>query len=155
MERKHLTKSRLQKLAVYSTLLITNFLYPYTDRLLEIADWHIQYNRRVQLVEQVRSYKLNCSTNNNNNFIPWCSLPYNIPVLSNNGNRIILYRDNSYGPKLTVEFVLYNGYIDQPATMLVYSDNPLKIAELENRIIYDSDNNWKIENNWYRTRGGF
>jgi len=150
-ERKHISKSRIQKLTVYSLLLVISFLFPYTNTLIEKADWHLQYTKRKAIVEQVRNYKL--TPNTENKYYPWCKLPFIVPVVSNDGNEIIIRRENSLYPKISVGFIIYTGFLDHPSTMLVYSDDPFTLKDLEERIKNDPRENWKIEKNWYRTQG--
>ncbi|MXN92030.1 hypothetical protein GR160_12415 [Flavobacterium sp. Sd200] len=152
-ERKQLTRSRIEKVTVYNILLIVNCLYPYTYRMTEKVDWYLQYNKRMEVVEQVRNFKL--SPNTENKYYPWCKLPYNIPVVSNDGNKIVISRENSLYPKVTVGFIIYTGAIDIPSTMLIYSDDPAKLINLEKRAKSDPDQHWKIEENWYRSREFF
>jgi hypothetical protein len=152
-ERKHLTQLRIQKLTVYGILLIINCLYPYTNTLIEKADWHLSYNKRIAIIEQVHNFELRPRTDNN--YFPKCKLPYKLPVVSNNGNEIIIKRKSSHDPKITVEFIIYQGFIDEPSTMLIYSDDPVKLQELQKRIKVQPDENWKLEENWYRIRGEF
>lgn len=90
IERKRVTKLRLYKLTLFLALFFLTFYGRYVDRLIEKVDWRIFYNKRVEIVEQVKKNELNPNVDWNG----WvCELPFEFPVISHGGNDIGILRN--------------------------------------------------------------
>lgn len=147
-EYKAITRLRGVKVVVFSTLLFFTFKHQLINQLIEKADWIIFYNRRTEIVNQVKEKELNPNVSWNN----WvCELPYEFPVVSNGGNDIGISRSKN-GNAVTVHFWIFRNFFNASSTFFIYTNNPETIKALEERIANDPKNNWKLENNWYRTR---
>jgi hypothetical protein len=142
-----LTKLRIAKVLVFSILFYLTFNQSPVNRLIEKADWSILYDRRSDIIEKVKRHELNPNGSFNNGV---CKLPYEFPVVSNGGNDIIIGRKMD-SEKLTVTFWVFRNFFEAPSTCFVYTTDEMKIDEFEKLISRDPDNNWKIEENWYRT----
>jgi hypothetical protein len=74
----------------------------HVKNIIEKADWHIFYQKRVETVEKVQKKELNPNVGWNN----WiCELPFEFPVISNGGNDIGISRNDST-QTITVELFL-------------------------------------------------
>ncbi len=139
---------RVQKTLLFITLLLLTF-YNMPGKLIEKADWAILFNRRMQIVAQVRSGELKPNVSWNG----WvCELPYEFPVVSNGGNDIGIAR-NATGDTVTVSFWVFRNFFDAPSTYFVYTTDTAEIRHIENKIREEPDHNWKLRDNWYRTMG--
>ena len=148
--REKVKRYRIEELIVYSIILPLTFFHQFTASIIEKMDWHLQYNKRCLIVEQVKNYTLNPNVSWNGSL---CELQYIFPVLSNDGNLLIIERENSTQPNVTVEFFIYRDLLDHPPTKIVYTNDLIQITELEQRINLRPKDNWKLEDNWYRTVG--
>lgn len=117
--------------------------------LIEKADWTLFYNKRVDIVEQVKSGNLNCKGSRGSAV---CELPFEFPILSNGGNDIVIYR-NQTNNSVTVTFFVFRNFFEAPSTHIVYSNDIGQIAQLEQMVSHNPEQNWKIKDNWYRTFG--
>ena len=146
-ERNSITKLRIQNVIVFSVLFFLTFSRLLVNGLIEKADWAIFYNNRTEIVKQVERKELNPNVSWND----WvCELPFEFPVVSNGGNDIGIYR-NENNKTVTVTFWVYRNFFSAPSTCFVYTNDDKEKKELEEIIIEDPKNNWKIEDNWYRT----
>ncbi len=148
-EWKSLAKLRIIKFLVFSILFYLTFNQSPFNRLIEKADWSIQYKRRMAIVDKVKSGELNPNGNHNNGL---CKLPYEFPVVSHGGNDILIGK-SSDSEELIVKFWIFRNFFEAPSIYFVYTTNEKKINELEERVARDPKNNWRIEENWYRTFG--
>ena len=101
------------------------------------------------IVDKVKSGELNPNGNHNNGL---CKLPYEFPVVSHGGNDILIGK-SSDSEELIVKFWIFRNFFEAPSIYFVYTTNEKKINELEERVARDPKNNWRIEENWYRTFG--
>jgi hypothetical protein len=148
-ERKQITKLRLYKLILFLALFFLTFYGRYVDRLIEKVDWRIFYNKRIEIVEQVKSYDLNPNVDWNG----WvCELPFEFPVISHGGNDIGIIR-NEEKNTTTVTFWVFRNFFSAPSTRLIYTNDSTKIESINKLIKRHPKDNWKIEENWYRTYG--
>lgn len=146
-ERKNLSKQRIISALTISILFVLTFYRQPVNRLIEKADWYVFYSKRSSVVDLVKEGKLTPNVSWNN----WvCELPYEFPVISNGGNDIGISRNNSTG-KATVTFWVFRNFFSSPSTHFVYTDDPDEINEIENLIKNNPEDNWKIDDNWYRT----
>jgi hypothetical protein len=147
-ERHNLSGIRVQKTIVFSTLFVLTF-FNVSDKIIERVDWSIFFNRRKQIVEQVRNKKLNPN-------VPWrsplCKLPYQFPVISNGGNYIEIDENRNDG--FTVKFYIYSNYMEAPSTYFIYTNDPEEVKSIEERIKKYPLDNWKICENWFRVEAG-
>jgi hypothetical protein len=148
-ERKRITKLRLYKLTLFLALFFLTFYGRYVDRLLEKVDWRFFYNKRTEIVEQVKSNDLNPNVDWNG----WvCELPFEFPVISHGGNDIGIIR-NEEKNTTTVTFWIFRNFFSAPSTRLIYTNDSTKIESINKLIKRHPKDNWKIEENWYRTYG--
>ena len=120
-----------------------------THQFIEKADWTLFYNKRIDIVEQIKTGKLECQGNQG---YALCELPFEFPILSNGGNDIIIYR-NQTNSSVTVTFFVFRNFFEAPSIHLVYSNDIGQIGQLEQMVLHNPKNNWKIKDNWYRTSG--
>lgn len=152
-------KNRKVSLLVYQGLLklsITLILFLFTfyglnyipQLIIEKIDWVVLCNERKNIIEQVKKNQLKPNVSYND-FM--CELPFEFPIVSNGGNDIAIYHneENEY----TIEFYVFRNFFEAPSTKIIYSENPENINYYEDKIKHDSNNNWKIKNNWYRIYG--
>lgn len=147
VERKKRTKLRLYKVTLFLVLFFLTFYGRYVDRVIEKVDWKIFYNKRKAIVEQVKNNELNPNVEWNG----WvCELPYEFPVISHGGNDIGIFR-KADEKSTTVTFWVFRNFFSAPSTHLIYTNDSTEIARIEKLIERHPKDNWKIENNWYRT----
>lgn len=148
-ERKSLTQLRILKVIIFSVLFYLTYQSWIVHGLIEKADLKVFYNKRMDIVQQVKSGKLNPNVSWNN----WvCELPFEFPVISNGGNDIGIYRNKSNN-SVTVTFWVFRNFFEAPSTTFVYTSDSKEIKELNQKITNDPKQNWKIQDNWYRTFG--
>ncbi len=148
-ERKRITKLRLYKLTLFLALFFLTLYGRYIDRLIEKVDWRIFYNKRTEIVEQVKSNDLNPNVDWNG----WvCELSFEFPVISHGGNDIGIIR-NEEKNTITVTFWVFRNFFSAPSTRLIYTNDSTKIESINKLIKRHPKDNWKIEENWYRTYG--
>lgn len=117
--------------------------------MIEKVDWKILYSKRTEIVKQVRNNELNPNVDWNG----WvCELPFEFPVISHGGNDIGIFR-NEEKNTTTVTFWVFRNFFSAPATHLIYTNDSSEIAKIDKLIKQQPQNNWKIEDNWYRTHG--
>ncbi|MDP2160198.1 MAG: hypothetical protein Q8K02_06930 [Flavobacterium sp.] len=146
-ERKNLTRQRIISVSVILTLFLLTFFRQPVNQIIEKADWHIFYNKRTDVVEQVKSGELKPNVSWNG----WvCELPYEFPVISNGGNDIGISKNDSTN-EVTVTFWVFRNFFSAPSTHFVYTNRPEDIKHYNELIERNPDENWKIEENWYRT----
>jgi hypothetical protein len=118
--------------------------------IIEKTDWNLLFTKRKQIVEQVKSNKLKPNVSWNN----WvCELPFEFPVVSNGGNDIGIKKDTTTG-KYTIRFWVFRNFFDNPSTYFIYTENKDDLKEFEEKIRNNPEENWKLEENWYRIYGG-
>jgi hypothetical protein len=150
-ERKKPNKLEVQKLIVFSLLFFLTFFDFFTHGIIEKIDWMILYNKRIDIIEKVKNNELNPNVSWNDRL---CQLQFEFPVVSNGGNDIIIKRNNNIGT-CTVVFWVYRNFFSSPSTHFIYTNDPEEINRIENKIKHRPSDNWKIEENWYRTFGYF
>ena len=107
------------------------------------------YSKRMDVIQEVKNGKLNPNVSWNN----WvCELPFEFPIVSNGCNDIGIYR-NKINSSVTVIFWVYRNFFTAPSTKFVYSNDREQIKELDHQVLHDPKNNWRINDNWYRTFG--
>lgn len=143
--KNNFTKPRAQTAFVFIILFLLTF-FRWTDSFIEKADWYIFFNKRIDIVEQVKQKKLNPTASWNGRL---CQLPFKFPIISNSGNDIIIERD-SVENFLSVKFFISRGMFDGNSHMFIYSNNPEEIKRMENLSKRNPKKNWKIKDNWYR-----
>lgn len=146
-ERKNLTRQRVISVFVILTLFLLTFFRQPVNQLIEKADWHIFYNKRTEVIEQV----MNGELKPNESWNGWVyELPYEFPVISNGGNDIGISQNDSTN-EVTVTFWVFRNFFSSPSTHFVYTNRPEDIKYYNELIKRNPDYNWKIEENWYRT----
>ncbi len=127
-------------------LLLLTYWRP-QNRMTEKIDWYIFYNRRSEIVRQVKNDELKPNVSWNG----WiCELPYEFPVVSNGGNDIGISKNDSTD-NVTVTFWVFRNFFSAPSTHFIYTNDPEKIKQIDGLIARNPGDNWKIEENWYRT----
>ena len=146
-ERKNLTRQRIISVSVILTLFLLTFYRQPINQIIEKVDWHIFYNKRTEVVEQVKNGELKPNVSWNG----WvCELPYEFPVISNGGNDIGISKNDSTN-EVTVTFWVFRNFFSAPSTHFVYTNRPEDIQYYNDLIERSPNENWKIEDNWYRT----
>lgn len=148
-ENKKTTSIRVIKLMVFSILFFLTFNRFMTNQVIENIDWELMKDRRTKIVNQVKKGELKPNVNHNNMV---CKLPFEFPVVSNGGNDILISK-NVDTNTMSVSFWIFRNFFSSPSTYFTYSDDLRMIQEIEDEILKDPQNNWKIEENWYRTYG--
>lgn len=146
-ERKNLSRQRVfSALTICSLFLLTFYRQP-VNSLIEKADWYIFYSKRCSVVDLVKQDKLTPNVSWNN----WvCELPYEFPVISNGGNDIGISKNDSTG-KVSVTFWVFRNFFSAPSTHFVYTDDPEELKYLDDLVKSNPTDNWRINENWYRT----
>jgi|SRR5690554_142645 len=134
---------------VFILFISTFFRFNYLpQRIIEKVDWLVLYNQRIKVIKKVKNNELKPNVSWNG-FI--CELPFEFPIVSNGGNDIgIFYNEEK---QYTVEFYVLRNFSEAPSIKIIYSENPDNIQYFESKIREDSNNNWKIKDNWYRIYG--
>ena len=146
-ERKNLTRQRIASVLVISTLFLLTFFRQPVNQIIENADWYIFYKKRTEVVEQVKNGELKPNVSWNG----WvCELPYEFPVISNGGNDIGISKNDSTN-EVTVTFWVFRNFFSAPSIHFVYTNRPEDIKYYNELIERNPDENWIIEENWYRT----
>lgn len=116
--------------------------------IIEKIDWVILYNKRKNIVDEVKNDKLKPNVSYSH---VMCELPYEFPIVSNGGNDIAIYYNDK--KEYTILFFVFRNFFEAPSTKIIYSENIENINYYETKINRDPANNWKIKNNWYRIYG--
>ncbi|WOD43994.1 hypothetical protein [Hwangdonia lutea] len=146
-ERKNLSRQRIASVLVISSLFLLTFFRQPVNQIIEKADWYIFFNKRTEVVEQVKNGELEPNVSWNG----WvCELPYEFPVISNGGNDIGISKNDSTN-EVTVTFWVFRNFFSSPSTHFVYTNRPEDIKHYNELSERHPDDNWKIEENWYRT----
>lgn len=145
-ERNNLSKQRIISTLTIFVLFIFTFYRKPVNRLIEQADWRMFYSKRIGVINLIKEGKLTPNEGWNN----WTyELPYEFPIISNNGNEIEITRNDST-KNMTVTFWIFRNYFNAPSTYFVYTDDQIEISKIEDIIKNNPEDNWKITNNWYR-----
>jgi len=147
-ERKYITKLRIVKLIVFSTLFFLTLFKDIPNQFIEMLDWQMFKDRRIKIVEQVKNGKLQ----SNQKYGGICELSFEFPVVSNGGNDIWITH-NKLESQLTVRFWIFRNFFEAPSTYFIYTNDLNKMNIFEKKIITNPKENWKIESNWYRIKG--
>jgi hypothetical protein len=146
-ERKNLSRQRISSVLVILTLFLLTFFRQPVNQIIEKSDWYIFYNKRTEVVEQVKNGELKPNVSWNR----WvCELPYEFPVISNGGNDIGISKNDSTN-EVTVTFWVFRNFFSAPSTHFVYTNRTEDINYYDELIERNPDENWKIKENWYRT----
>ena len=147
-ERNAISKLRPQKVVIFIVLFFLTFFHS-TDKIIEKVDWVIFFNKRTDIVCQIKKGKLNPNVSWNG----WiCQLPFKFPVISNGGNDIGIDRYKEKGT-ITVTFWIFRNYFEAPSTQFIYTDDSEETKFIQEKIKKYPSDNWKIKENWFRTTG--
>lgn len=146
-ERKTITKLRIVKVTVFAALFYFTFNAPIIHNQIEKIDWKIFYNKRMEIVEQVKQKELRSNTEYNDQLI---KLPFDFPVISNGGNEIIVSQ-NEENDSITVTFYIFRNFFDATSFYFIYTNDDTKKKKLDELVNREPKFNWKIDDNWYRT----
>lgn len=148
-DRKRLTRNRWLSFASFLILFYLTINSWIVHEMIEKIDWHLFYQKRMEIVKQVKSGHLNPNVSWNS----WvCELPYEFPIVSNGGNDIGISR-NKETNSVTVTFWVYRNFFDAPSTTFVFTDDKDEIAAFDERVAVKPENNWKLRDGWYRLFG--
>ncbi len=149
IERKNLSRLRILKFSIFIGLLILTFYQSSVNKVIEKIDWKLFYNRRVEIVEKIKNKEINSNTEK-----PYWKykLPYTFPVISNGGNEIIINRKNRLNTT-TVQFWIFRNFFEAPSTQFIFTNDSSVMETIRKKMIRMPSENWKIEENWYRTYG--
>jgi len=142
---KDFSTFRVQKIVAFTILFLLTFFW-WANSFVEKMDWYIFYNKRTEIVEQVKNKQLKPNASWNNQL---CKLPFEFPIVSNAGNDIIIMKDSVDG-SLTVKFFILRAMFDDFSDYFVYSNNRKEIELMERLSKNDPKRNWKLKDNWYR-----
>lgn len=140
-ERKSITKMRIVKTFTFSLLFILGWTF---DEFIEKIDFYLLYNKRMEIVNQIKENKLTPNVSWNDEV---CQLPYKFPIVSHGGNDIVI-RKNEDNKTLTVTFFVFRRF--NHSTKIIYTTRSKDIKYYEAVVLDNPQDNWKIENNWYR-----
>jgi hypothetical protein len=119
-----------------------------TNLAIEKVDWVMLENKREEIVKQVKDKKLNPNVT----WSDWvCELDFEFPVVSNGGNDIGINRNEN--GNTTVCFWVFRNFFDSPSTHFIFTDDPIEMRAIEEKIKKNPSENWKVKENWYRTHG--
>lgn len=106
-------------------------------------------NKRTLIVKDVNNGKLRPNVKWNK----WvCELPYELPIVSNGGNDIGIFK-NKQTNSVTVQFWIFRNFFDSPSTYIIYTEDQERKKYYEKKINEEPEYNWKIEEKWYRILG--
>lgn len=141
-------KKRIFKFLFALTILFLTIFDFIPRNLIERFDWILLYNKRMEIVEDIKLGKIKTNVYQNN---PLYRLPYKYPIVSNSGNEIVIEKDNKNF--YTVEFFITRPAFISPATRFVFTESEDVSSEFEKKIKEDPTQNKKLEKNWYRISG--
>ena len=119
------------------------------NTIIEKIDWNILFQKRKEIVEQVKNGELKPNVSWNN----WvCEIPFEFPIVSNGGNDIGIRKNITTG-KYTIHFWIFRNFFDNPSTYFVYTENEEDLKLFEEKIKKNPNKNWKLDKNWYRIYG--
>jgi len=148
-ERENLTKFRIVKSIVFGLIFVLTFFRHIPNEVIEKVDWTLLKGKRTEIVAKIKSGELIANGKNNNGI---CELPFEFPIVSNGGNDVWIIR-NKENDKLTVRFFVFRNFFDSPSTKFVFTEDEKTIEAFEKRIKEKPENNWKLDDNWYRIYG--
>jgi len=150
-ERKQLTRQRVYSLVIILGLFLMTLYRDIPNRIIEKVDWLTFLNKRIEIVEQVKNNELKPNVDWNG----WvCELPFEFPIVSNGGNDIGIFK-NQTDSSLTIKFWVFRNFFDNPSTYFIYTDDNQNLERLEKKINQLPKQNWKIRENWYRIYGEY
>ena len=150
-ERKNLAKFRILKVVVFVLLFFLTFQRQIPNGIIEKTDWNILKNKRAEIVEQIKRNEIKGKGTSGNGIF---ELPFEFPVVSNGGNDVWVFK-NKENESVTIQFWVFRNFFDSPSTYFVYSNDKKRISDLEQKIKENPENNWKLDENWYRIYGGY
>ena len=116
-----------------------------------MSTWLTFLNKRIEIVEQVKNNELKPNVYWNG----WvCELPFEFPIVSNGGNDIGIFK-NQTDSSLTIKFWVFRNFFDNPSTYFIYTDDNQNLERLKKKINQLPKQNWKIRENWYRIYGEY
>lgn len=108
-------------------------------------DWTLLKNKRIEIIEDVKSGKL--QPNRNHNSVS-CKLPFECPKVSHGGNEISIIQNPQN--QFTIKFYIFRNFFEAPSSYLIYSEIQEDIDYYEKLIDENPARNWKVKKNWYR-----
>ena len=147
-ERRKLTFNSSSNLLLFLSLFFFTF-YKFNkipNSIVEKTDWAIFYDKRNQIVNQIKKGMLQPKTEMNNGI---CNLPFDFPIISNDGNDVWIFKNPSNNSK-TVKFWISRGFFESPQIYFIFT-NDIETEKNYQKLIKDQpEHNWKLEDNWYR-----
>ncbi|WP_114793344.1 hypothetical protein U0035_01885 [Niabella yanshanensis] len=136
---------RIGKLLSFILLLFLTTAPWIVQNVMERIDWVILYNKRKEIVQQVKKGQLKPNQGWSSSL---CKLPFALPVVSDGGNEIQIYRNKSNNA-LTVEFWTFRGMPDGGSRSFVYSEDVAEISGMDKKVAQQPGKNRKIQDGWY------
>ena len=143
-ERKNISKMRIVKVIFWVLLFYFTLYRWHFDKIIEKADWHIFYNKRMEIVKKVQQKEIF-----QNDDYGLYKLPFDFPIVSHDGNDIMIIRNDSTNT-ITIEFFIFRNFFSAPSTYLIYTNDEKNINDYDNFVKREPKHNWKIKDNWYR-----
>lgn len=150
-ERKSITASRIIKIVSYISLIFLNSNYWILHECIESVDTFIFLDQKKEIVEKIKRGEITLNLNDNKNRT---DLPKGYPQVSNPDNSIEFY-GNETNDTTTVIFYIFSNFMESPSIMLIYTNDKESIRKLEEEIVKYPEENWKVEENWYRYVGDY
>ena len=141
-------KKRIFKFLFALTILFLTILDFIPQNLIERLDWTLLYNKRMEIVEDIKKDKINLE--NDKDFYLY-NVPFEYPVVSNGGNKIVVRKDIE--KKYTIEFFISKFSFFSPDSKYIYTESKNYSKIFEEKVKTDPTQNKKLEKNWYRISG--
>ena len=111
-------KKRIFKFLFALTILFLTILDFIPQNLIERLDWTLLYNKRMEIVEDIKKDKINLE--NDKDFYLY-NVPFEYPVVSNGGNKIVVRKDIE--KKYTIEFFISKFSFFSPDSKYIYTES--------------------------------
>ena len=131
---------------LFTILVVKNHV---THEIIEQIDTFVFLYQKKEIVEKIKQGEI---TKDLKSHSVYTQLPSGYPQVSNPNNKIIISR-NEVDNTLTVYFYIFSNFMEAPSIILFYTNDPDMIKSLEEDIVAHPEQNWKVEENWYRFYG--
>ncbi len=118
-------------------------------QFIEKVDTYAFLNQKKEIVRKIKRRQINPNIGHSDYS---CKFHKGYPHVSNPDNFIEIYRYKNQ-KTVTVVFYILRNFMEAPSTLLIYTNEKNSINKLEEAIIKNPEQNWKVEENWYRFYG--